>query len=200
MRGFVKLVGVGMFSWMLGTAPPACAADARELATTVCAACHGADGISVAPVFPKLAGLQETYLAKQLHDFLSGKRKSEVMAPFLDKFKDEDVPSLAAYYAGQQPASGAAEDQKLAEAGKKLFEDGNADTGVPGCMGCHMRKGEGHQRYPRLAGQHKAYTMQQMTDFKSGVRNNDRAKVMRAIAGRMSEAEMQAVAEYLGGL
>lgn len=176
------------------------AADPKELAATVCIACHGPDGNSLAPTFPKIAGQQPTYIEKQLTEFLSGKRKNEVMATFLDKFSKDDVPGLAAHYAAQNPAPGTVEDAKLAAAGKKLFDEGNVESGVPACMGCHMDKGQGNERYPRLAGQHQAYTIQQIADFKSGKRANDKAKVMRSVAERMTEDEMKAVAEYIAGL
>ena len=85
-------------------------------------------------------------------------------------------------------------------AGKVLYEEGNRATGVPGCVGCHLPNGVGYQRYPRLAGQRQAYVVQQLTDFKSGARSNDRAHVMRAVAGRLTDEEMRAVAEYVAGL
>ena len=176
------------------------AADVPQLVASVCAACHGAEGNSLAPTFPKLAGLQEEYVSKQLKDYLSGKRKNEVMAPALATIQDNDVSAFAAYFARQTPAPGKVEDPALASVGKKLYDDGNVETGVPACAGCHQPKGEGNARYPRLAGQHQAYTLQQMTDFKSGARANDKGKVMRAVAERMSEQEMKSVSEYLAGL
>ncbi len=176
------------------------AADPKEIAATVCLACHGEGGNSVVPNFPKLAGQHASYLEKQLNEFLSGKRKNEAMAPFLSSFSKSDTAGLAAYYAAQTQTPGAVADPKLAEAGKKIYEDGNTESGVPACMGCHQPKGEGNDRYPRLAGQYQVYTLQQMTDFKSGVRNNDKGKVMRAVAERMTEQEMQAVSEYIAGL
>jgi cytochrome c553 len=181
-------------------ASPANAADAKEIAATVCLACHGEGGNSVVPMFPKLAGQQRDYLVKQLNEFISGKRKNEIMAPILATLNKSDVPDLAAYFAAQTQTPGATEDAALAEAGKKLYEDGNTDSGVPACMGCHLPDGKGNERYPRLAGQHQTYTLQQMADFKAGVRNNDKGKVMRAVAERMTEQEMKAVSEYIAGL
>lgn len=176
------------------------AADVPQLVANVCVACHGAEGNSLVPSFPKLAGLQAEYLSKQLKDYLSGKRKNEVMAPALASMKDDDIPALAAYFARQTATPGKVEDPALASAGKKLYEDGNVEAGVPACAGCHQPKGEGNVRYPRLAGQHQAYTLQQMMDFKTGARANDKGKVMRAVAERMSEQEMKTVSEYLAGL
>lgn len=180
-----------------GAAP---AAEPKEIAATVCAACHGEGGNSVVPTFPRLAGLQAVYLEKQLRDFVAGKRKSDVMAPILATVKESDLAGLAAWYAAQKPVPGKAGDEKLAAAGQALFVDGNTRTGVPACMGCHQEGGVGNERYPRLAGQHAAYAAEQMRQFKSGARNNDRAKVMRSVAERMSDDEIAAVAEYLAGL
>lgn len=176
------------------------AADATEIATTICAACHGEDGNSVAPNFPKLAGQQPSYMIKQLNEFISGKRKNDIMAAILPSISKDHVPGLAEYYAGKKQSPGRIEDATLAEAGKKLYEDGNTDSGVPACMGCHLPRGEGNERYPRLAGQHQVYTLQQMGDFKNGVRTNDKGRVMRAVAERMTEQEMKAVSEYIAGL
>lgn len=185
--------------WVMSM-PSAQAADPKELAATVCIACHGPDGNSLAPVFPKIAGQQPVYLEKQLNEFLSGKRKNAVMEPFFGSFGKGDIPGLAAFYAAQKPTPGTVEDAKLAATGKKLFIEGNPDSGVPACMGCHLEKGEGNERYPRLAGQHQAYTIQQIADFKAGTRANDKAKIMRSVAERMTEDEMKAVAEYIAGL
>lgn len=173
---------------------------ARELAATVCAACHGADGNGPVPAFPRLAGLQREYIAKQLADYMNGRRRSEVMGPVVADLTAADVEPLAAHYSAQKPASGTVEDRALAETGRKIFVDGNPDTGVPACMGCHLEGGRGNPRFPRLAGQHREYTLQQMQQFHSGTRTNDRGRVMRALAERMSEAEMKAVAEYIAGL
>lgn len=184
----------------LGLGSPVVAAEPAEIAATVCAACHGADGNSVVPMFPKLAGQQETYLAKQLTEFITGKRKNEIMEPIFANISKGDVPGLAKYFASQEQTHGTVADAALAEVGKKLYEDGNTDSGIPACMGCHQPTAMGNDRYPRLAGQHQTYTLQQMADFKSGKRNNDKGKVMRAVAERMTEQEMAAVSEYIAGL
>lgn len=122
------------------------------------------------------------------------------MAPAVAAIKPGDVAGLAAYYAAQKAAPGKVEDAGLAAAGRKLYDDGNDASGIPACSGCHMEQGQGNERNPRVAGQHQAYTMQQMKDFKAGTRNNDKGRVMRVVAERMTEREMQAVAEYLAAL
>jgi cytochrome c553 len=176
------------------------AGDAKEIAASVCAACHGEDGNSVAPTFPKLAGQNAVYLQKQLKDFLSGKRKNEAMEPFLGSFSDGDTSALGVHFAREKTAPGTVEDATLVEAGRKLFQDGNTDSGIPACAGCHQVDGMGNDRYPRLAGQHQTYTLAQMQNFKSGARNNDKGKIMRSVAERLTEAEMKAVSEYLAGM
>lgn len=171
-----------------------------SLVTSVCQPCHMADGNSVVPQFPKLAGQQATYLEKQLNDFLEGKRSGEVMAQSLSQIDSRDVRALAAYYAAQVPAPGVVQDPALAEAGRKIYEDGNEDSGVPSCEACHQLQGEGNERYPRLAGQHQAYTIQEMLEFSSDTRTNDKGGLMRRISERLTEAEIRAVAEYMAGL
>jgi cytochrome c553 len=176
------------------------ASSAEETAKTLCAACHGPDGNSIAPTFPRLAGLQREYIAKQLDDFRAGKRKSEMMAPIAAALSAGMVKELAAWYAARKPAAGPATNAALLELGKSIYLDGNPTTGVPSCGGCHEDDGTGSPRYPRLAGQHQAYTVQQMLLFKSGARTNDRGSMMRSLSERMTEAEINAVAEYIAGM
>ncbi|HMN65382.1 MAG TPA: c-type cytochrome [Burkholderiaceae bacterium] len=182
---------------------------AKELAATVCAGCHGPDGNSPAPTFPKLAGVQREYLAKQLNDYFVGarkhytmvrKREAEMMAPIVSTLQRDEVGPLAAWYAAQKPAPGVVEDTKLAEAGRRIYLDGNPDSGIAACVGCHGENGVGHPRYPRLAGQYQAYTIEQLNQFRSGARSNDRGRVMRLLAARMTDEEIKAVAEYIAGL
>lgn len=181
-------------------APRAPAADPKQIVTTTCAACHGEDGNSPAPNFPKLAGLQAEYIVKQLKDVVSGKRKSDVMGPIIGNLSSDDFTGIAAHYSAQKASPGKVDDPGLAGTGKKLFEDGNTESGVPACVGCHQPGAVGNERFPRLAGQHQAYTLQTLADLKSGQRANDRGRVMRAVAERMTEEEMKAVAAYLAGL
>jgi cytochrome c553 len=193
--------GAALFTGLaIGWLPFPAVADVEQIASTLCAACHGPGGNSLVPIFPRLAGQQPDYTAKQLTEFLSGKRKNEAMAPILSSIKEGDVAGLAAYFAAQKPHKGEPQDAALAAVGKKLFEDGNVDSGVPACVGCHQAGGVGNERYPRLAGQHAAYVVQQITSFKAGVRNNDKGRVMRSVAERLTPQEMAAVAEYVSGL
>lgn len=181
-------------------AGPVMADDAKTIAAGVCVTCHGEGGNSVIPMFPKIAGLPEEYIVKQLRDFMTGRRKSDIMAPIVAQLKPEDVAPLAAYYAGHQATVGKSEDKKAADLGKLIFFDGNEDTGVPACIGCHQPQGAGHGIYPRIGGQHQEYVKQQLKNFAAGDRSNDVSRFMRVTAKRMSDEEIQAVAEYLVGI
>ncbi len=181
-------------------ATPALAQDAQTMATTVCAACHGPDGNSLVPMFPKIAGLQETYIVKQLRDFQSGRRKSDIMAPVVSTLKAEDLAPLAGYFSAQKLKPGDAAAKAETAVGKLLYFDGNEETGVPACVGCHQAQGAGQAIYPRIGGQHATYVAQQLRNFAAGERSNDVSRFMRVIAKRMSEEEIQSVAAYLVSL
>lgn len=196
-RGLAGLVALLSLSGLPGTAS---AEDVKVIAATVCAACHGEDGNSVVPMFPKIAGLQEEYIAKQLLDFISGRRKSDVMGPVVAQLKASDVAPLAAHFSRQKMKPGTAEDKNAAGLGKLIFFDGNEDTGVPACVGCHQPEGAGHNIYPRIGGQQIQYVVQQLKNFAAGDRANDVSRYMRVTAKRMSDEEIRSVAEYLTGL
>ena len=200
MRRLWTLVATGVC--LLGAATPARAQGAEASPVTVCLPCHGAGAAAApaAPTFPTLNGQHVVYLEKQLREYKSGKRKSAVMAPLIGTLKKGQIRAMAAHFASQSPVRGTVESPELAARGKALYEEGNRGTGVPACVGCHLAGAQGNPLYPRLAGQRQAYTVQQLTEFKSGARTNDRAHVMRAVAGRLSEEEIKAVAEYLAGL
>lgn len=175
------------------------AAKGAGIATEVCAGCHGADGNSIAPTFPKLAGQQKVYLLRELKDYKSGKRVSEIMAPFVAALSDDDLSNLATYYAKQKPAPGVAGDAKLLAVGKNLYLKGNSNTDVPSCDSCHEEDGSGSGKFPRVAGQHVDYTLDQFRLYATGKRTNG-ARVMQAVAERMSEEETRAVAEYMASM
>lgn len=175
-------------------------AKARGIVDRLCVACHGVDGNSPQPAHPKLAGLQPEYLLKQLRDYKKGARKSDVMEPMVKELADDDMASLAAYYAEQKPKPGEARDAKLVEAGRKLYNDGIPEVGLPSCSGCHYPDGMGTPRFPRVAGQHAEYTYQQLKDFSSGKRENDRGLAMQSVANRMNDQQMKAVSEYIAGM
>lgn len=175
------------------------AAKAMAVASEVCAGCHGVDGNSVAPSFPKLAGQQNVYLLREMKDYKSGKRASENMAPFMAALSEEDLTHLAAYYAKQKPAPGVVNNPKLLAVGKNLYLKGNSKTDVPSCDSCHEEDGAGSGKFPRVAGQHTEYTLDQFRLYATGKRTNG-ARVMQAVAERMSEEESRAVAEYMASM
>lgn len=175
------------------------AAKAASLATEVCAGCHGADGNSMVAAFPKLAGQQKVYLLRELKDYKSGKRVSEVMVPLVANLSEDELTQLAAYYAKQKPAPGIAGDAKLLAIGKELYLKGNSKTDVPSCDSCHEEDGNGSGKFPRVAGQHVEYALDQFRLYATGKRTNG-ARVMQAVASRMSEEETRAVAEYMASM
>ncbi|PYC29376.1 cytochrome c4 [Aquipseudomonas alcaligenes] len=177
-------------------------AEAGKAKVAVCGACHGADGNSAAPNFPKLAGQGEKYLLKQLHDVKSGKRQIVEMTGMLTNLSDQDLADIAAYFASQKMSVGAA-DPAMVERGEALFRGGKLAEGMPACTGCHSPDGAGLAAagYPKLGGQHAAYVAKQLTDFREGNRTNDGdAMIMRAIAAKLSNKDIEAVSSYVQGL
>lgn len=191
---------------VMGGAQAQDAAKAQQIAGQVCAACHAADGNSAAAANPKIAGQIREYLHKQLLNFKAqgGKkplRESAIMTPMVANLSDADMKGLAAFYSGQQLKPAAAADRDLAALGQKLWRGGNAATGVPACAGCHGPSGAGiPAQYPRLSGQFAEYVAAQLKLFRDGARANDPNGMMRAVAARMTEREIRAVAEYAAGL
>ncbi|AMK28719.1 Cytochrome c4 [Pseudomonas putida] len=177
-------------------------AAAGQAKTAVCGACHNPDGNSLAPNFPKLAGQGEPYLNKQLHDIKDGKRTVPEMTGLLANFNDQDLADIAAYFASQKGSVGAA-DPKLVERGSALFNGGNLENGLPACTGCHSPNGAGLAlaKFPHLSGQHAQYVSKQLTDFREGNRTNDGdAMIMRNIAGKLSNKDIEALSSYIQGL
>jgi cytochrome c553 len=172
---------------------------AKTIVTTICAACHGLDGNSTVPNFPKLAGRHPEYLVRELKEFTSGKRKSAIMAPIAASLDPGDFNALGAYFGAQKPNSGQVLDTAAAASGKKLYADGNEEKGIPACAGCHEADGSGNKRFPRLAGQHREYLIEQMLNFKNDVRNDNASRLMREVTKLMSDDEIKSVAEFLAG-
>ncbi len=166
-----------------------------------CALCHAADGNSVMPDWPKLAGQSEQYIANQLQAFKSGQRKNALMAPMAEGLSDQDIADLAIYFSSQKVAIGKA-DPDLVSAGESLYRGGNAERGIPACMACHSPTGSGNPAaaYPALKGQHAAYTVTQLKAFRSGERQTDAQAVMREIAEKMKDSDIEAVSSYISGL
>lgn len=179
---------------------------AGKTKSATCAACHGADGNSTNPEWPKLAGQSEGYLFKQLQNFKAGQtveggRYNASMAPMVAPLTDQDMADLAAYFASQTTTPGKT-DQTQVTLGEQVYKGGNASNGIPACAACHGPTGTGNPaaNFPSLAGQQVTYVKSQLNNFRTGVRANDNGKMMRNIAVKMTDAEMTAVAEYISGL
>lgn len=176
-------------------------AKAESIVTQVCASCHNADGNSIAPANPKLAGQHPEYITKQLKNFKSGERKNAIMSGMVANLSPEDMVNLGAYFGSKTIKPGTAKDKNLASLGEKIYRGGNAGTGVPACASCHGQNGAGIPiQFPRLGGQHADYIETQLKTFRTGERANDAAKMMRTIAQKMTDQEMKAVAQYISGL
>lgn len=171
----------------------------EKIVQTVCAACHGADGNSAVPQNPKLAGQHPEYLLKQLTNFKEGKRANAVMAGMVANLTPDDMKNLADYYSAKKINLSKAKTNGAGSLGEKIYRAGNAASGVPACASCHGANGAGiPKQFPRLSAQHADYTLTQMKAFRSGERAN--APMMMTIATKMTDAEMQAVSDYVQGL
>ncbi|TCT19016.1 c-type cytochrome [Thiobaca trueperi] len=170
-------------------------------ASTICVACHGPQGNSIVPIWPKLAGQHPAYIQKQLMDFKAGNRANVQMTPMAMPLTDQEVLDLAAYFSTQTQRGGAA-DPELAKLGEAIYRAGNPVTGVPACSGCHgpAGLGQGLSKFPRISGQHADYIKQTLVYFQKQERANDPNGMMRGVTARMTEKEIAAVSQYLQGL
>ncbi|MFO1219140.1 MAG: c-type cytochrome [Burkholderiaceae bacterium] len=174
-------------------------AKGQTISTQVCGACHMADGSRGSPANPIIAGQHPEYLAKQLSEFKSGKRDNPIMKGMAAPLSDDDVRNVTAFYAGKSAMPGFARDKNLVVLGEKIYRGGIADKQVPACAGCHSPNGAGiPAQYPRVGGQHAEYAEAQLNAFRSGQRAN--SVPMAAIAARLSDREIKAVADYMAGL
>ena len=201
---FVLVASLGINSLAMANEPAKVVGDATKgkVVSTVCVACHGADGNSANPVWPKIAGQGDAYIVKQLTDFRSDSRAEATMTPMAKAIaSDEDVLHLAAYFSSQKTKLGTANKDKVA-LGEAIYRGGNLTTGVAACAACHGPTGSGNvaAKFPKVSGQHAQYVVIQLKAFKSGKRSNDVGEIMRGVAKNMTEEEMEAVAEYISGL
>ena len=175
--------------------------EAGKAKSATCLACHGPDGNSPNPIWPKLAGQHAAYIVKQLKEFKGGVRKEALMTPMVAPLNDADMVNLAAYFSSQKRSAGTAAADKV-EAGEKLYRAGNPATGVTACTACHGPTGAGNAaaNFPNISGQHAPYVEKALKDFRSGARANDLNSMMRNVAGKMTDAEIAAVAQYIQGL
>lgn len=181
-------------------------AKGQPIAAQVCAACHGPDGNSPLPMNPAIAGQHPWYLFKQLQNFKSeggkpAERPSPVMAAIVATLSRDDMANLALYYGGQKAYPRAARDKDLVALGQQIYRGGILKKGVAACASCHGPDGSGiPAQFPRLAGQHAQYTLDQLKAFRGEQRKNDPNRMMRLIADKLSDREMSAVAEFISGL
>ncbi len=191
------LVYAGAAAWA-APAPKPDIARGRQIASTVCVACHQADGNSITPSNPVLAGQHADYIATQLAAFKSGARQSPIMQGMAAGLTPEDIRAVGAWFASQKRSPRFARDKALAERGQTIWRRGVKSTGAPACAGCHGADGAGiPSQYPRLAGQYADLSFGWLKSYASGTRANP---VMGMVASRLSEADMKAVSEYIAGL
>lgn len=167
----------------------------------VCIACHGTNGVSINKDWPNLAGQHASYLVKQLKDFKAGtERNNPVMTGIIANLNENDFADIAAFYASLPIPTAPASSIKLQKLGESLYRNGDFKRHVAACIACHGPDGQGNAQagFPSLVGQNASYLVLQMQAFKSGQRHNDLNGIMRTTSSKMTEEEMQAVAEYLG--
>jgi len=200
MRSLILQLGVTAL--LLGMTPASRAADeprALEIVQGKCFICHGADGESSSPVFPRLAGQHAAYVARQLADFKSGRRKSDTMRPMVEDLSADDFVALGRYFESRKPVAHLLDDVHLAQVGQLVFNRINPESKTPSCASCHGVNAHGTDTLPRLAGQHALYIENQLRKFTSRERTNDNA-LMHAVASKLTELEIKAVSAYVSGL
>lgn len=178
-------------------------AAAGEGKSAVCGACHGGDGNSAAAMYPKLAGQNEAYIARQLTQFKAGKRENAIMMPFASTLSEQDMHDVGAYFASKQATPGEA-DEAYVKRAEQLYRAGDSKLGVPACMACHGPSGRGMagSAYPQLAGQWSEYVSLKLTEWRSGTSwgDDDHARIMPDIAKRLSDQDIAALGSYVQGL
>ncbi len=187
--------------WAAEAKPAAFKADIAkgQSLATACMACHTADGTRGSPANPILQNQHPEYLAKQLVEFKSGKRKNAIMAGFAATLSEDDMKHIAAFYGSKKAKDGFAKNKDTVALGERIWRAGITSKGIPACAGCHSPNGAGiPAQYPRIGGQHGDYTEAQLLAFRSGLRGNN--VQMSTIANKMNDAEIKAVSDYATGL
>jgi cytochrome c553 len=178
-------------------------AEEGQAKATPCIACHGVDGNSANPEWPNLAGQSAPYIVRQLKAFKAGERQNPLMSPMATPLSDDDIEDLAAYYSQQRPTGLEADPSKIAE-GQRLYRGGDPVTGISACIACHGPNGRGMPAagYPSLQGQHATYIAAQLKAYRSGQRTTDQPfnRMMRDVASRLTDEQIEAVAQYVQGL
>ena len=204
MKSLITVIGLTLASTVAMAADSAATnayvgnADQGKAKSMTCAACHGADGNSAAADYPKLAGQHATYLESTLKAYRDGSRANAIMAGMATALSNEDIADLAAYYSEQMSSTGAVEANLVAR-GEQLYRFGDSEKGISACAACHGPTGAGvaSANFPSLKGQWAGYSEAQLTAFRDGLRAN---AMMNGVAKNMSDADIKAVASYVGGL
>ncbi len=197
------LAVVASLSMFMAVTAVAGDAVAGKTKAAACGGCHGMDGNSLIPMYPKLAGQNVAYIVKQVKDFKANSdRQNAIMLGMVAALTDEDAADIGAYFQSQSVKDAAPFDADKIAAGRELYKGGDLQKGIPACQGCHGPTGAGTAGigYPQVGGQYVDYTLAQLKAFKDGSRKNDDKKLMRAIVEKMSEADMVAVANYIASL
>jgi len=201
---FLLSLSIGVSHTALAQGDP----EAGKAASAVCAACHGVDGNSVIPMNPKIAGQHEKYLLKQLQEYKLASqtggqegRNNAVMNGMAAPLTEQQMKDLAAYFSSQEAKGGATPEQYI-EAGEALYRGGDESRGIAACIACHGANGNGQSLsgFPDISGQHVEYTITQLKAFRSGMRNNDMNGMMRDIAMKLTDEDIEILANYLAGL
>lgn len=199
----MKKLFIVLFACVCLTPIAASSADAKagQAKSAVCAGCHGPDGNSVNPEWPKLAGQHPKYIYKQLRNFKRKVRVNAIMNAQAANLSDQDMRDLAAYFSAQRTSPGNAGEQNL-KLGESIYRGGVAGRGVPACMACHGPAGAGNAAaaFPKLSYQHAPYVANQLHAYRAGERANDPAGMMRSIAAGLTDQQIEAVAQYISGL
>jgi len=201
MKRFWILAAVISSVIVSNPALPAGNAEAGATKSVVCQACHGANGNSVNPEWPSLAGLGADYIAAQLANFKEGKRNNAIMMPNAMSLTPDDMADLGAYF-DSQVNTGLEADPSYWQAGETLYRAGDKARGIPACMACHGPTGHGNEpgKFPALRGQHSVYVIKQLTDYASGARTTGPNGIMQTIAKRLTPDDMRNVASYVQGM
>lgn len=175
--------------------------EAGKTKSATCTACHGADGNSPSNLYPKIAGQHATYLVKQLQEFKSGERQDAVMAGMVAGLSEQDMQDLAAYYESQTTTPETVSPE-TAEAARKFYMGGDIERNIPACTACHGPRGNGLALavFPKISGQHPAYSKTQLEKFRSQQRHNDMNGMMRDVAGKLTDQDIKLLSEYISAL
>jgi cytochrome c553 len=201
MKGLWILAAVISGTALSSASLAAGTAEAGAAKAVVCQACHGANGVSINPEWPNLAGLGADYIVQQLVNFKEGKRQNPVMMPNAMTLSHEDMEDLGAYF-NSLPNPSLEADPTYWKAGEKLYRGGDAARGIPACQACHGATGLGAEaaKFPALHGQQSVYVSKQLHDYQSGARTTGPNNIMQTISRRLTEDDMRNVAAYVQGI